>query len=288
MEEPHDGGMAASASQQFLSMPPSARYHVRELTVYQMLEFDIDDPGTALLLDGQRIFPLDPMPLHLNAISIPTDITHDDIERGSYSSLPKRMTYPLQYVHTVFRARKNGFVWVQFNVTGLPFGETTEPVPMGQKVVQILLRERHHREEVDNGKIESSTKLSIVDINIVDAKMRVQPPRMECGKLAMVQTTFDPNDWDDYGRLGTWSRTWNIFLEKLGQFWVEKLEDNALLLPLILLLAICVVMARRLYQLRQQESLCREDAETALLGRDDDDTSPPYADIPVIKIEEYD
>jgi hypothetical protein len=257
-----------------------------------MLKFDIDESESALLLDGQRIFPLDLMPLHLNAISIPTDITHDDMDeqigRGSYSSMPKRMTYPLQYQHTVFRARKNGFVWVQFNVTGLPFGETTEPVPMGQKVVQVLLREKHHREEVDNGEIESSTKLSIVDINIVDAKMRVQPHRMKCGKLAMVQTTFDPNDWDDYGRLGTWSRTWNILVEKLGQFWVEKLEANALLLPLIFLLAICVVMARRLYQLRQQERLCREDAETALLGRDDDNTPPPYADIPVIKIEEYD
>ena len=75
---------------------------------------------------------------------------------------------------------------------------------------------------------------------------------------------------------------------RLGDFWLDKLEENALLLPLTFLFAICMVMARRLYQIRQQGRLCREDAETALLGRDSDDTPPPCANIPVIKIEEYD
>jgi hypothetical protein len=253
-----------------------------------MLKFDIDESKTALLIDGQRILPLDPMPLHLNAVQIPSDITQNDmdeqIERGSWSSMPKRMTYPLQYEHTVFRARRNGFLWVQVNVTGVAFGETGDPVTMGQKVVQILLREKHHREEDDVGETEHSATLSIADINVADAKKRVQPPRMKCGKPAMVQTTFDPNEWDENGKLGTWSRTWNIVIAKLGDFF----QHNALLLPLNCLLAICLVMGRHLYQSRQQEKSCREDAETAALGRDDDDTPPPYADIPVIKIEEYD
>jgi hypothetical protein len=174
---------------------------------------------------------------------------------------------------------------MQFNVTGLVTGETGEPVLMGQKVVQVLLREKHHREEVE-GEIERSITLSIANIEVAEAKMRVQPPRIECGKPAMVRTMFDPNDWDEFGILGTWSRTWNIVMGRLGDFWSDKLEDNALLLPLTFLLAICI-MARRLYQIRQQERLCREDAEIALLGRDSD-APPPCANIPVIKIEEYD
>jgi hypothetical protein len=252
-----------------------------------MLGFELDDAKTALLLNGQRIFPLDPMPLHINAVQIPTNITmgalEQQIQRGLRSSNPKRMTFPLQYEHTVFRARQGGFLWVQFNVTGLAFGETVEPVKMQQKVVQILLREIPHRDEVD-GELVYTTKFSIKDIDIADAKMRVQPQKMECG--AIVQTMFDPNHWDEYGQLGTWSRTGYAVLAKL----VERLASVVLLLPLALFLAICMVMARRMYQLRQQERLCREDAETALLGRDsnDDDAPPPYADIPVIKIEEYD
>jgi hypothetical protein len=267
------------------------RVEIHKLTTHQMLKFELNEDRSSLLLDGKRIFPLDPMPLYINAVQIPTNITigamEQQIERGSVSNSPKRMTFPLQYEHTAFRAHKGGFLWVLFNVTGLAIGETVEPVVMGDKVVQILLRQQNQRDEVD-GHLEWRTTFSIADIEVVDAKNRVQPHKMECG--AIVQTTFDPNNWDEYGQFGTWARTGNVVLATLGKFWVERLAGVFLMLPLALFLAICTVMARRIYQLRQQERLCREDAETALLGRDsdDDDAPPPYADIPVIKIEQYD
>jgi hypothetical protein len=57
---------------------------------------------------------------------------------------------------------------------------------------------------------------------------------------------------------------------------------------LALSLALFVLVIRRVYQQRKQES--EDDAEFALLDTEYgyDDAPPAYADIPLIKIEEYD
>jgi len=244
-----------------------------------MLMFKLDESNSALLLDDHRIFPLDPMPLHIGAMQVPNDLDKGALDlqmvRGFKLDTPDRMRFPLQYEHSVFRADGPGSMWLQFNVTGLAFGENAEPFRLGQKVVQVLLRAEHRDEEY---------KLSIGDVQIVEAKNMAQAPRMECGKLAMMKTAFDPTEWDEYGKFGTWSRTWNLVIGRLGEYWSDHLEDNMMLLPLVALFAVSIVMASRLYQSRQQDD-GDLDAETALLGRY---APPPYRDIPVIKIEEYD
>ncbi|KAF1941130.1 hypothetical protein EJ02DRAFT_423350 [Clathrospora elynae] len=246
------------------------------------LKFDVDKSNSALLLNGHRILPLDPMPLFVNALQWPTNVTKDTIiqliKTDFKPTLPRHQEFPLQYEHTLLRTEEAGQLWFQFNVTGLPWGATNEPVKMGQKVVQVLLREQG-----------SGNGISIEDIQVVEAKDRVQPYKMKCGKLAMVRTAFDPNEWDEYGKFGTWSRLWNLVMGSMGDFWFNNLQHNALMLPLALLLAVSIFLARLLYQQRHQENVSRDgddDAETALLGRED--APPPYADIPVIKIEEYD
>lgn len=245
----------------------------------QMLMFNLDESSSALLLDDHRIFPLDPMPLHIGAMQVPNDLDKDALGwpmvQGFKSDMPGRMRFPLQYEHSIFRAEGPGSLWLQFNVTGLAFGEDAEPFQLGQKVVQVLLHAQSNDDE---------HKLSIGDIQIVEAKDMAQAPRMECGRLAMMKTAFDPTEWDEYGKFGTWSRTWNLIIGRLGDYWSDHLEDNMLMLPLVVMLAVSIVMASRLYHSRQQDGK-DSDAETALLGRY---APPPYADIPVIKIEEYD
>ncbi|KAH6870118.1 hypothetical protein BKA58DRAFT_171611 [Alternaria rosae] len=243
-----------------------------------LLEFVLDEFNDALLLNGQRIFPLDPMPLDINAKQAITEVEQDETESGSEDvanpNRHSRILFPLQYEHTIFRADKPELWWLQFNVTGLPWGETADPIKLGQKAVQILIR-REYDVNLIGGYI-----LSIEDVQIVSTKDKAQPPRMKCGKLAMVQTTFDPREWDEYGKLGTMSRAWNAFVGRI------RVGKDALLLPLLALLAVSLVIARRLFIQRQQEKAGTvSEAETALLGRD---APPPYADIPVIKIEEYD
>jgi len=243
-----------------------------------LLKFVLTEFNDALLLNDQRIFPLDPMPLNINAKQVTNEVeqeeTDADSEDASNPNKHSRIMFPLQYEHTIFRADEPELWWLQFNVTGLPWGETAEPIKLGQKSVQILVR-KEHDENMEGGHI-----LSIEEVLVVSAKGKMPPPRMKCGKLAMMQTTFDPREWDEYGRFGTLSRAWNAFV---GRIQVGK---DALLLPLFALLAASLVMARRLFLQRQQEKPGTDsEAETALLGRD---APPPYADIPVIKIEEYD
>jgi hypothetical protein len=198
---------------------------------------------------------------------------------------------PLQYEHTILRTHEGGHTMIQFDVTGLalgnmyepslPSGLDIEPVQMnkdGQKLVQVVLRQE-----------QNSKELFIEDIQMVAREDRAQPFRMKCGKLSMVRTTYDPREWDVYGKLGTWSRTWSYGLEQASRFWFDKVQSSAVLLPLALLAVIGVAMLRRFRQRRQQENeTVEDDAESALLGSGYDDEPPAYADIPVIKIEEYD
>jgi hypothetical protein len=235
----------------------------------QLLKFAMNEFHDALLLNDQRIFPLGPMPLDIDAKQVTTEMEEDD---AGYRH--RRIMFPLQYEHTIFRAEKPELWWLQFNVTGLPWGETAEPIKLGQKIVQVLLRKEYDENLV------GEYMMFIEDVQVVSAKDKALPPRMKCGKLAMVQTTFDPREWDEYGQFGTMSRAWNAFVGRI------RVGKDALLLPLFALLAASLVMARRLFVQRQQEKPGTDsDAETALLGRD---APPPYADIPVIKIEEYD
>ncbi|KAJ4373059.1 hypothetical protein N0V83_003350 [Neocucurbitaria cava] len=255
-----------------------------------LLKFDIDTSRSALLLNGHDILPLGAMPLHINALQVSADISIAEMahlidEDLNPSTSAGPVSYALQYEHTLLRTEVHNRWWVQFDVTGLPWGETTAPLKMdkeGQKIVEVLL-----------SKQENSTELLIETLQVVERKDRVQPSIMKCGRLAMVQTSFDPNMWDEYGKSGTWSRTWNFVLSKLGDFWSNSLQQDALLLPLALLLALMVVLVRRWFQQRQQIRDMEEDdmemnLAMALLGSHHQDASRAYADIPVIKIEECD
>lgn len=231
------------------------------------------------------------MPLYLNAWQVLANITTTDMTMFWIDPTHLAgISMPLQYEHTILRTEEAGQLWVQFDVTGLPLKQMNdgrfpslegEPMKLDgedRKLVQILLRQQ-----------EQTDELSIEDIQVVARKDRVQPYRMKCGKYAMVQTTFDPTEWDQYGRIGSYERLWNIAIGK-DSSWSEYYQDNVLRISLVLLAIMALVVVRRHYQVKRERELLGEDAEVALLSEEYDDAPPAYADmsIPEIKIEEYD
>jgi hypothetical protein len=262
------------------------------LIMLQLLKFDVRDSFSepsrisTIRLNGFSILPLDPMPLHINAFQTAANLTQETMDRIVESGLldpefawqTKYHQFPLRYEHTLLRTETPGQWWLQLDVTGLQHGESGEPLIFDERdhrLVQILISTR-----------ANNTELSINDIDIVEKSQRAHPIKMKCGKLAMVQTTFNPEEWDKYGMLGSWSRVWYMISGKIGQYWEDHVAHNALLLPVALLLAFIVFFARIWFQKRQQAKTM--DAEYALLELSQDNLPPAYSDIPIIKIEQYD
>ncbi|KAJ4355048.1 hypothetical protein N0V95_003266 [Ascochyta clinopodiicola] len=260
-----------------------------------LLKFDVKDAPSqsnlipTLHVNGHPILPLGAMPLYVDAHQVAANLTQETMDNmlrdrlldPDFAWQTKYHKFPLQYEHVLLRTETSGRWWVQFDVTGLQYGEAGEPVHFqaDHKLVQILIKHVKRTEK-------SQGELLIDIIQVVETAQRVQPIRMKCGKLAMVKTSFDPNEWDEYGKLGSWSRVWSMVFGKIGQYWEDHIQHDALLMPLALLLAFVIFFARVWYQKRQQEKGL--DAEYALLESAHDDLPPSYSDIPIIKIEEYD
>ena len=83
---------------------------------------------------------------------------------------------------------------------------------------------------------EEKLHLSIKDIQVVERQARQQPILMACGKVAMVQTSYNPLEWDYYGKFGTWDRTMHKVLGEVGDFF----DENGLYIILISIIAIVV------------------------------------------------
>jgi hypothetical protein len=245
-----------------------------------------DEP--ALLLNGRSVLPLEQMPLDINAFQVPANISKDDLVGfRPGSTFTRGVQVPLQYEHAVLRTHGAGTWWVQFDVTGLPLDEINDPSvvcggsrqPMAldkeaQKLVQILVRQTKGTQE-----------MVIEQVQTVLREDRAQPLRMKCGNLAIAKTKYDPNEWDEYGKLGSWSR----YQTMVAGIWAD-LENSPLTLLLALVLAFGIVAIRRWrMQGHRANASAQDDAETALLmATEYGDALPAYANIPVIKIEEYD
>jgi hypothetical protein len=254
----------------------------------------LDDGEPALFLNGRSIFPLDRMPLDVNAFQVPANMTEDNL-LGLYpgASFTEGVQMPLQYEHAVLPTHEAGQFWVQFDVLGLPLDKMNDPSVMcagsrqtvrldheEQKLVQILVEQD-----------KETGAMMILGVQTVLRKDRAQPLQMKCGNLAVVLTKYDPHEWDVYGKLGSWSRYQTMIVDTWNAIW----EDSALtiLMAVVLSLLILGVKACYLYVQRAKASAQR-DAEVALLVGSDqalladyEDAPPAYANIPVIKIEEY-
>lgn len=241
-----------------------------------------------LRVNGVSVLPLGPMPLFVNAYQVADNLTQDAldsiIQAGMLDTEFKgdteySVTPALQYEHTLLKTQTPGEWYVQFDMTGMQYGVYPDPLhfDLDRRLVQILVKEQRTGKE--------GGLLSIEDIQIIERSERAQPIKMKCGKLAMVKTSFDPNEWDKYGKLGSWSRSWNMVSANVHQYYFDNIQHNAFVLPLALMAAFVIFFARVWYQRRQQDKTM--DAEYALLDCDHDELPPVYANIPVIKIEDY-
>ncbi|OAG11580.1 uncharacterized protein CC84DRAFT_1080633 [Paraphaeosphaeria sporulosa] len=244
-----------------------------------LLNFTIDASTAALLLNGQPVAALAPMPLHIHAFQVNANFTEMHMRKAidlqmmdkSWNLGTKYGKFELQYEHTVVATREPGKSWIQFDVTGIlyPYAMHKHD-PKGyyelqagdQKLVQILLREKAEPHE-----------LSIEDVQLVDRKDRAKPYAMPCGRLAMAQTTFKPLEWDDYGKIGTWSRWFNLLWDKTGELFLE----NLIYLPVVIVVVPALVLLRWMTRRQQQQQVAlptENDAEAALVDSEHQDTTP--------------
>lgn len=258
----------------------------------KLLKFDVGKAASVistLRLNGASVLPLGPMPLFVNAYQVADNLTQEALDSIIHAGMLESdfkgdtnymITPPLQYEHTLLKTKTPGQWWIQFDMTGMQYGKFAEPLHFDpdRRLVQILVKEQ----KVEN---EEGHSLFIKDIQIIERSQRAQPIKMKCGKLAMVRTAFDPNEWDKYGKLGSWSRFWNMVSIKISHYWSDNIQHNALALPLALMLAFVIFFARVWYQRRQQDKTM--DAEYALLETEHDDLPPAYSNIPIIKVEDY-
>lgn len=253
---------------------------IRDLTTSKLLNFTIDDSAPALLLNGKPIAPLGPMPLEITAFQTPANLSNEVMGKMTSEQMldpswrlgTKFARFRLQYEHTLVATRVPGRNWIQFDVTGVHMRSQRNPGSYaldkeGQKMVQVQLRENAGTEQ-----------LYIEDVEVVERKDRVKPFQMSCGKLAMLQTDFNPLEWDYYGKIGTWSRTWHLMLWRTAHFF----EANGLVLIVVALICGVVTLVRRRMMRRQEKAnaYMADDAEAALLVVECDDAPPEYDDVP--------
>lgn len=262
-----------------------------------LLKFDIKDAESAMYspmhLNGAAILPLGAMPLYISAFQVAGNTSQsalDSIIRSGmldpdFAWQTSFHAFGLRYEHALLKTKTPGQWYLQFDVQGLQHGADGQPkvFDADRRIVQMLVQEE---KKGANEQGREDRSLLIRDIGLVERYQRVQPLKMKCGKLAMVKTLFDPAQWDEYGQVDTLSHFWNMVFATIGGHWADLVQHNALLLPLALLCAFVVFFARAWYQRRQRDA--GVDAEYALLEETSEDLPPAYADIPVIKVEEYD
>jgi hypothetical protein len=261
-----------------------------KLTSPQILIFTIGRSGHILYLNERPILPLGPMPLFLKGLQVPANVTWDDMTQLWQQPSMLGGHLPLQYEHTVLRTEDPGQLVFQFDVTGLPSQDTNDTHYRTLDAAPMMRLEGEHRKLVQLVMREDKNthKMLIDDIKVVARKDRALPYRMKCGSLAMEQTAFNPMEWDEYGKIGTSVRSLKLVLSKIGEFGFKYLQHSSLVLPVALLLVLGLVMFQcRIWQRQQKMDSFDDDAEDALLGSEFKDAPPAYADIPVIKIEEY-
>jgi len=240
----------------------------------QLFNFTIGDG--ALFLDGKSVAPLAPLPLGIQAPQVHANLSRDTMDKVTDMEMldtnwdlgTKFAHFDLQYEHSIVGTKELGKTWIQFDVLGAHLISCRKPRSYmlnkeGQRMVQVLIN-RHLDDQ----------QLYIEDIQVVERKDRVQPFRMECGRLAIVQTQYNPLEWDYYGQFGTLTRSWHMLLWKTGHFF----SRNGLVLIVLAVIFVAVTLVRRRLALLQKKSVV-DDAEIALLAVEYEEAPPEYGDV---------
>ncbi|KAF2475456.1 uncharacterized protein BDR25DRAFT_213162 [Lindgomyces ingoldianus] len=251
-----------------------------------LLNFTIDDSQPSLLLNGETITPLAPLPLNIYAFQTPANLSTgimDEIESiemldSSWTLGTKYGRFSLQYEHTQLATEHPGEEWIQFDITAIHIRHTqynpssAKLDKKGQRIVQLLIAK---------GFVGDKPMLMIKDIQTIERNDRKQPLKMSCGKYAMIQTGFNPLEWDYYGKFGTMTRKVHLVLWKTAAFF----EENALVLITLSLIFGGVTIIRRIISWRgvRPIGLTQEDVEAALLASEYDDSRSEYFEVSTLE-----
>jgi len=242
----------------------------------QLLNFTIDGSSTGLLLNGAPIAPYISLPRPIAAFQTPTNLSKEVMGKMVGHSVldapwklgTKYAQFELHYVHTVQATQDPAEEMLQFDVMAIHersrYPARARLDKEAQKMVQVVLRQ-------DSS--DDSQALSIKDVQVIERKDRAPPLRMKCGKLAMIQTEFNPLEWDVYGQFNTWSRAWHVFLAKSANFMLHAGP------AILLVLATCFGVRYIIWRVQKRaDALVEDDAEAALLASEYEDAPPEYVD----------
>jgi hypothetical protein len=252
-----------------------------------LLNFTINEDKSGLLLNGERILPLEDRPPALRAFQVPANTSQDIMFKmirqhmmdSSWVLGTKYGQFDLQYEHSILPVTEDPTQeMLQFDVTGVHILSTRYPGSYNlkeeaQKLIQVRLSRDPHNPQ----------NLVLEDVEVAERKDRQEPPLMPCGKPAIVTTEYDPREWDSYGKVGTWSRTWRKAVGETMN-WADR---NGLFLVILFIVFSVYSFVRWRHQRAEKNAAAiqiKEDAEAALLAEGQYDDAPPeYSDVPPIE-----
>jgi len=166
-------------------------------------------------------------------------------------------TFELSYLHTTMLEDRYIEV-LQFDITHIDISTGSNPGGKaldqpGQKLVQMRLS----REIFEDG-------LKIKTIELVDREDAVKDTKFKrpCGRESPIRTVFRSTEWDYYGHIGMWERTFHLIPWTVGEWLYNHI-------PLFILTGICLagyfLILRRAHRQQQAAGRGEEDVEAALL-----------------------
>lgn len=191
-----------------------------------------------------------------------SDLPH--LERTLDYELPK---YELGYTLTHMQVYQGPRTVLQFDTTSVYNRHTGRSIELNHKDQKIV--------ELDINRVElpniQPVAMTLSRARLVTREEKQKPYRMKCGREAKWVVERDPREWDEFGKLGTWSRTLHVW-------WHQQVVPLAAFGFLLCLIGL-VRFAK--YRHAQNEEKAEDiEAAAALLDDDDEDfldnASPAY------------
>lgn len=127
-----------------------------------------------------------------------------DLEKTSFFKYGR---YELGYSLTQMRVGNGAKTAVQFDVKSIYRRDTQWSLELNhadQKIVQL---------QIDSVALPGTRPvvMSLSRAELVTREEKLKPFKMKCGREAKWVAELDPREWDNFGKLGTWSRTLNVW-----------------------------------------------------------------------------
>ncbi|KAG9228583.1 hypothetical protein BJ875DRAFT_412345 [Amylocarpus encephaloides] len=206
-----------------------------------LLNFTIGNDARSLELNNMPILPFT-LPTAVYAFQVPANLTSDTMQKmvdmqmmdKSFNVGTKYGMFELSYEHTTTLDSPDVEV-LRFNVTNVDItsGRLKGGFTMSrdeQKAVELQLT--YTKEE----------GMRISSIGLVGREDAILHGKMACGKDApVINFVYRTTEWDYYGHIGSWSRTFSLM-------WEEGLKSLISKIPLMIIVsALCgaIALARK-------------------------------------------